>query len=50
MPSDGKKILLEPPRKGSLAEEAVRQALSNNAIGANNKLIKNIAKALREKH
>ena len=47
--SDGKQILLEPIRNGNFAEEAVRQALINNNISANNKLIGKIAKLLRER-
>ena len=48
--SDGKQIPITPPRNGNFAEEAVRQALTNNGIDANNKIIGKIAKMLRERH
>lgn len=47
--SDGKQISLERPRNNNFAEEAVRQALANNGISANNKLVGKIAKLLRQK-
>ena len=48
--SDGKQIPLEPLRNGNFTEAAVRQALTNNSISANNKLVGRIAKLLRERH